>query len=171
MKFITTLLALLLTSSAITQPFFDIQMTNIGAGLNAGLQLSNPENGISSNAVLFKLGMSHPLRNAENPTIYFIAVGYNYSFGDEYAFAVSLYAGGAKTNYNRNYEEGYVQTPGGPDPGPLPEPVEGIEKVSTTAAYLNLELGKHWGTGKVFITTGYCVKPFYGIGIRTYFGR
>lgn len=128
---------------ATAQPFAGIHINNIGAGLQAGVETNN---------IRLTLGMNHPLRSTENPTLYYGTVGYVYNFSDEEPISVSLHGGFA---YSKRQDFTKYDSANGP-----------IEDVSKFTGMFNCEVGKQWHTGVLFIHAGYADKVFAGSTLR-----
>jgi len=73
MKNIILFFLVFTTIASKAQTFAGIQFNSIGAGMQLGVQskLNADNEGISGNAVIMTLGMNHPIRKNENPTLYY----------------------------------------------------------------------------------------------------
>ena len=144
--------------NATAQPFIGMQVNSIGAGLHAGYQshINSDDEGISGEAILFTIGMNHTLLSSTNPSLYYSTIGYVYSFGgNQEAFNISTSAGIALQTY-----KDFTQYDLGTGP---------INSVKEIKPYYNIELGKDWYKGRLYINAGYSKTIFFGIGIKAFF--
>ena len=125
-----------------SQAFIGVQINSMGAGLNLGIEVNN---------VSVIAGYNMPFLKATMPGLYYLETGYTYKFTEQEPFSVSMYAGAAAAQSKI------------------------ILKDNTTldnnrvVPIVNLEIGKDWNTGRLFVTCGYATKLYYGVGIKAFF--
>lgn len=140
------------------QVFLGVQANNLGIGFHTGYQLrfNTAENTISEDALLFTIGTNHPMVNSQKPSLYYSTIGLMFANSNRDAFNITLSTGasfGTSKNFNK-----YDINPNGH-----------IDNVNKFYSNYNIELGKDWYLGRVYINASYSKFWFFGIGIKGFF--
>lgn len=143
-KLSISLIMIIIWCNASSQVFTGIQFTNIGAGLNIGVE---------SNNIAFTAGMSHPLIKSENPALYYSTVGYLIKWGDiDNPWSVGLHGGGA-------YSSKKV----------IAKDLSSSVDKNEFKGIVNTEVGKQWYKGVLYANVGYVGVLYYGISMKVFF--
>jgi len=153
MKTITLAIALLISTSAIAQPYIGLSVHNSGVGAQLG---------ILAESIDVALAIKAPLTKVDVPTIVSLTVGKQFLLTqreeDNYSFTIS--AGAAFTSV-KDFTA-YNADPTGQT---------GIATVTSTSIIYGLQVGKDAYLGRVFISANYCKGMYYGLGMRIFFNR
>ena len=148
-KNIVTAMLLLFFYSGFAQPFAGIQINSFGTGLHAGYQkkLDSSIKSISCNSILFTAGMNQAFQNAKNPSLYYVTIGYLYSFSKKNAYNILVTAGPAYQHFRayENYNHAVSAS------------MIVVQKICPV--YI-VEIGKDWHKGRCFMQSGFCGKFF-----------
>ncbi|MBC7889885.1 MAG: hypothetical protein H7Z13_18575 [Ferruginibacter sp.] len=158
-KFTILISMLFLSMGSIAQPFLGVKMNNSGGGLQAGYQAQfDRENlSISGNSILFTVGMNASFLNAEKPKTYYLTAGYVYAFADKDAFTITANAGPAIHRYKDFSEYDNIEKGQGT-----------ITAVQDLSMMYNIEIGKDWHIGRLFINATYSKKILFGVGLKAF---
>ena len=123
--------------------FFGGSITSIGPGLHIGYE---------AKSITFTAGWTHSAFNPSiYPDVYYATAGYVYQFSSGNSYNLSFHGGYAYTTKRIVRDHDYF----------------GDDKKKTFI--VNLEVGKDIASGRIYITTGYVTKPYFGIAFRGYF--
>lgn len=141
-KSLTILLIMAASIKGYTQAFVGIHGNSLGVGVHAGVE---------SNCIAFTAGFNNPLLSSTTPRLFYSTVGYVYKFSEDDPFSVSLHAGVA-------YSKAKV----------VSKDYGTVLPVNKFVGMGNIEVGKQWHTGVLFVNAGYTGKLYYGLGIKCF---
>jgi hypothetical protein len=120
---------------------FGFKYISIGAGLNVGYESGN---------IAIDVGMTHPLKSAVNPEVYYLKCGYVYQLSEENSFNIGIYGGIALTNKMIVMDDK-------------------VKSESKSLFFPSIEVGNDIEAGRIYIESGYVGKAYFGAGVKFYF--
>jgi hypothetical protein len=153
MKTFILFTGLIISLSAISQPYIGLQAGNKGVAA---------EFGFLANKIEIAVAAKTPLSNTDVPTLLSITVGKQFLLTqkeeDNYSFTTSI----GFANYRVSDFTAYNADPTGQ---------AGIVKISAIKPFYGMELGKDAYLGRVYIKAQYCGGAYYSLGMKMFFNR